>query len=155
MHRLDTRWVFFLLTIATAQIALLAWAASGTAVTYVYVLSSIPVGIAAALFLQLRSLLAQQLLAFIGLLIGLGASFGYLTTAVVSVSVALVDLTTSFTVSFLTRASQRHRSFDNEHRASKWRGPLCAGPCHGTTAILRRGSDPARRHRRRSRSTRL
>ena len=114
VHRLDTRWVFFLLTIATAQIALLAWAASGTAVTYVYVLSSIPVGIAAALFLQLRSLLAQQLLAFIGLLIGLGASFGYLTTAVVSVSVALVDLTTSFTVSFLTRASQRHRSFDND-----------------------------------------
>ena len=114
VHRLDTRWVFILLTVASAQIGLLTWAATGTAVTYVYVLSFIPIGIAAALFLQIRALLVQQLLAFVALVLGLAGPFGYLTTAVVSVSVALVDLTTSCTISFLIRASQRQRSFDND-----------------------------------------
>jgi EAL domain-containing protein (putative c-di-GMP-specific phosphodiesterase class I)/GGDEF domain-containing protein len=114
VHRLETRWVFILLAISTAQIALLTWAAAGTAVTYVYALSAIPVGIAAALFLPFRALLVQQLLAFVGLLLGLVAALGYLTSAVVSVSIALVNVATSFTVYFLTRASQRQRSFDND-----------------------------------------
>jgi EAL domain-containing protein (putative c-di-GMP-specific phosphodiesterase class I)/GGDEF domain-containing protein len=114
VHRLDARWVFILLTISAAQIALLTWASSGTALAYVYAFSSVEVGIAAALFLPFRALLVQQLLAFVGLLFAFASALGYVTTCVVAASIAFVALSTSSTVYFLTRASQRQRSFDND-----------------------------------------
>jgi diguanylate cyclase len=114
VHRLDTRWVFILVAISTTQITLLTWAGSGTPVAYVYALSSIQVGIAAALFLPLRSLLAAQLLAVAGIFVGLASALGDVTASVVACSVGLADLSTSLTVYFLTRTSQRQRSFDND-----------------------------------------
>jgi EAL domain-containing protein (putative c-di-GMP-specific phosphodiesterase class I)/GGDEF domain-containing protein len=114
VHRLDSRWLFILLTISTAQIALLTWAASGTAMSFVFAFSSIQVGVAAALFLPFRSLMMLQLLAVVGLIVGLSFALGYVTAAIVAASVGLVDLSTTLTVSFLTRTAKRPRSFDND-----------------------------------------
>jgi diguanylate cyclase len=114
VHRIDSRWLFVLLAVSAVQIALLTWAGSGTAVTYVYVLSAIPVGITAALFLSFRALLGQQLLSVVGLILGLGTAWGFARGSVVAVAVGLVDLLTSVTVYFLTHASKRQRSFDND-----------------------------------------
>ncbi len=76
VHRLDTRWLVVLLTVSSVQIALLTWAGSGTTATYVYLLSAIPVGITAALFLPYRALLGQQLVSVVGLILGLATGFG-------------------------------------------------------------------------------
>ena len=72
VHRIDSRWLVVLLTVSAVQIALLTWAGSGSAATYVYLLSAIPVGITAALFLPFRALLGQQLFSVVSLLLGLG-----------------------------------------------------------------------------------
>jgi EAL domain-containing protein (putative c-di-GMP-specific phosphodiesterase class I)/GGDEF domain-containing protein len=114
VHRLDSRGVFALLTVNTAQIALLAWSGSGTALTYVYALSIIQVGIAAALFLPLRAVLGQQVLAVVCLIAGLATSLGFLSACVVAVALGVVDLCVSMTIYFLTRASKNQRSFDND-----------------------------------------
>jgi diguanylate cyclase len=114
VHRLDSRWLFILLTFSAVQIALLTWAASGTAMSYVFAFSSIQVGVAAALFLSFRFLMLQQLLAVIGLIVGLAFPLGFVTATVVAAFVGLVDLSTTMTVSFLTRTAKRRRSFDND-----------------------------------------
>jgi EAL domain-containing protein (putative c-di-GMP-specific phosphodiesterase class I)/GGDEF domain-containing protein len=113
-HRLDSRWLVVLLTVSSVQIALLTWAGSGTAATYVYLLSAVPVGIAAALFLPFRALLGQQLISVVGLILGLGSASGFVKGSVVAVAVGLVDLSTSVTVYFLTHSSKRQRSVDND-----------------------------------------
>jgi EAL domain-containing protein (putative c-di-GMP-specific phosphodiesterase class I)/GGDEF domain-containing protein len=114
VHRLDSRGVFALLTVNAAQIALLTWAGSGTALTYVYALSVIQVGIAAALFLPLKAVLGQQVLAVISLSAGLAATLAFLSACVVAGSIGVVDLCVSMTIYFLTRASKSQRSFDND-----------------------------------------
>ena len=114
VHRLDARWLVVLLAVSSVQIALLTWAGSGTAATYVYLLSAIPVGITAALFVSYRALLGQQLVSVIGLILGLATALGFVRGAVVGLVVGLVDLSTSITVCFLTHTSRRHRSFDND-----------------------------------------
>src|SRR6202012_1201382 len=87
VHRLDARWVFILLSIATAQITLLTWAASGSPLAWVFAISCVPVGIAAALFLPFRSLLVQQLLSCLGLLVAFAGGLGYAPTFVVAASI--------------------------------------------------------------------
>lgn len=114
VHRLDTRWLVVLLAVSSVQIALLTWAGSGTTATYVYLLSVIPVGITAALFLPFRALLGQQLVSGVGLILGLATGLGFVKAAVVALAVGLVDLSTSITVYFLTHTSRRQRSFDND-----------------------------------------
>lgn len=114
VHRLDTRWLLILVTISTAQIALLAWAGSGTAMSYVFAFSSMQAAIAAALFLSFRSLMLQQLVAVVGLVVGLSFALGWVTATVVAASIGLVDLSTAMTVSFLTRTAKRRSSFDND-----------------------------------------
>ena len=114
VHRIDSRWLVVLLTVSAVQIALLTWAGSGTAATYVYLLSAIPVGITAALFLPFRALLGQQLFSVVSLLLGLAMASGFAKGSVVAVAMGLVDLSTSTTVYFLTHSSKRQRSFDND-----------------------------------------
>ena len=114
VHRLDSRWLIVLLTVVSAQIALLTWAGSGTAASFIYLLSVIPAGIAAALFLPFRSLLVQQLLVVVGLILGLTPALGLAKAPVVAVVVGLADLSTAMTVYFLTHTAKRQRSFDND-----------------------------------------
>ena len=103
-----------MLTVVSAQIALLTWAGSGTTVSYVYFLSAIPAGITAALFLPVRSVLVQQLLLVVGLILGLAPVLGFSKAPVVAIVVGLADLSTAMTVYFLTHTAKRQRSFDND-----------------------------------------
>ena len=147
VHRLDSRWLIVLLTVTSAQIALLTWAGSGTAASFVYLLSAIPAGIAAALFLPVRSLLVQQLLVVVGLILGLASALGFAKASVVAVVVGLADLSTSMTVYFLTHTAKRQRSFDNDTGLPNGVGlSERVGQIHEAT-FLRGRRDPARGHR--------
>ena len=126
VHRLDARWLVVLLAVSSVQIALLTWAGWGTAATYVYLLSAIPVGITAALFVSDRALLGQQLVSVIGFVLGLATALGFVRCSVVGLVVGLVDLSTSITVCFLTHTSRRHRSFDNDTGATQRGRSFCS-----------------------------
>jgi EAL domain-containing protein (putative c-di-GMP-specific phosphodiesterase class I)/GGDEF domain-containing protein len=114
VHRLESRWLIVVLTVVSAQIALLTWAGSGTAASFVYLLSAIPAAITAALFLPIRSVLVQQLLLVVGLILGLAPVLAFAKASVVAVVVGLAVLPTAMTVYFLTHTAKRQRSFDND-----------------------------------------
>jgi EAL domain-containing protein (putative c-di-GMP-specific phosphodiesterase class I)/GGDEF domain-containing protein len=112
VHGIGVTWSKILLTLSTAQIAVLAYNGHGTGLSFVYMLFLVPLGVAVGLFLNLRSTVAQLVISLVFMAGAMEHFLGAARDAGFVAVLGIGTLSSSPAVWFLTSTAKRKGTFD-------------------------------------------
>jgi predicted signal transduction protein with EAL and GGDEF domain len=112
IRNIGLRWCRFLMGFVALEVVVLVASGGGTMATFGYVLALVPIAVAPALFLSLRSVLVQQLAVGAGLWAATATRWGVGRSAVIAFLEVLGAVTASLTIILLARTVQRRGGVD-------------------------------------------